>query len=265
MINKKTKLFISVSRFPGSTGSLLHNTGYKMKNLNCIYFPLKCEDISEFKLIINNKNFKGISVSMPFKNKALKFLNQVDGIVKKTLSVNTIVRQNNVLSGYNTDYLALKKIIKLKNIKAQNSLILGNGSTARTAYELLKDLKIKQIYLCSRNKKHYKKWKIRKFDKIIDWNERNNLKTKLFVNCTPLGMENKNILPKKIFTKHDHQYIIDLTINNKNKLSTIASKLGINYISGLEISLYQGMEQFRIYTNQMLSYKKIKKKLNYNF
>lgn len=265
MINKKTKLFVSVSRFPGSTGSLLHNTGYKMKNLNCTYFPLKCENISEFKSILNNKNFKGISVSMPFKNKALKFLNRADGTVKKTLSVNTIIRKKNILIGYNTDYLALKKIMKLRNIKAKNSLILGNGSTARTAYELLKELKIKQLYLCSRNKKNYKKWKIRKFDKIIDWNEKNIVKTDLFINCTPLGMENKNILPKKILKKHDHRCIIDLTINSKNKLSIIAGKLGINYVSGLEISLHQGVEQFKIYTNQMLIFKKIKKKLNYNF
>ena len=154
MINKNTKFFISVSRFPGSTGSLLHNTGYKIKNLNCIYFPLKCENISEFKSLINNKNFKGISVSMPFKNKALRFLNIIDNSVKKTQSVNTIVRKKNFLSGYNTDYLALKKIIRDKNIRIKSSLILGNGATARTSYELLKELKMKKLYLCSRNKKN---------------------------------------------------------------------------------------------------------------
>ena len=100
MINKNTKFFISVSRFPGSTGSLLNNTGYKIKNLNCIYFPLKCENISEFKSLINNKNFKGISVSMPFKSKALRFLNIIDNSVKKTQSVNTIVRKKNFLDSF---------------------------------------------------------------------------------------------------------------------------------------------------------------------
>ena len=258
MINKETKIFISVSEFPGSTGSLLHNAGYKMKNLNCVYIPLKCKNDKELRFIINNKNFNGISVSMPFKTKVIKFLKKIDNSSKKTEAVNTILRKKNNLIGYNTDFYALKKIIKTKKIKIKSCLLLGNGSTSRTSYEVLKELKIKQIILCS-------KWKIRKTDKIFSWNGRNYLNSELLINCTPLGMEHKNVIPKKIKNKQQHKYIIDFTINKKNKLSKLAKKLGIKYISGLEISFNQGLEQFRIYNNKILSFKKLKKKLNYNF
>ena len=41
-INKDTKIFVSVSKLPGNTGSLLHNYGYKFLNIDAIYFPIKC-------------------------------------------------------------------------------------------------------------------------------------------------------------------------------------------------------------------------------
>ena len=94
---------------------------------------------------------------------------------------------------------------------------------------------------------------------------KNTLEADLIINTTPIGMQNKNILPKKILKKQEHRYIIDLTINNKNKLSKIAKKLEINYVSGLEISLYQGLEQFKIYTNKIIKLEKIKKQLNFKF
>ena len=259
MINKNTKVYISVSKFPGNTGSRLHNTGYKFLNLNCIYIPFKCENEEELKSLIVNKNFKGISVSMPFKSKVIKFLNSIDISSKKTGAVNTIIRNKNNLKGFNTDFKALKKIIFIKKIKIKNSLLLGNGSTSKTSYEVLKDLKIKRIFLSSRDKKKYNSWKIRKSDQIYSWNKRDLIKSDLLINCTPLGMSHINKLPIKLIKKEQHKYIIDFTINKKNKLSILAKKLKISYIGGLEISFYQGLEQFRIYTKKDLSFDKIKK------
>ena len=265
MINKNTKVYISVSKFPGNTGSRLHNTGYKFLNLNCIYIPFKCENEKELKSLIVNKNFKGISVSMPFKSKVIKFLNSIDISSKKTGAVNTIVRNQDHLKGFNTDFKALKKIMFIKKIRIKDCLLLGNGSTSKTSYEALKDLNIKKIYLSSRNKKKYKLWKVRKSDQIYSWNKRNLIKSDLLVNCTPLGMTHIDKLPKKFIKKDQHKYVIDFPINKKNKLSILAKKLKISYIGGLEISFYQGLEQFKIYTKKNLSFDKIKKKLNYNF
>ncbi len=265
MINNKTKIYISISKFPGSTGSLLHNTGYKILNLNCIYVPLKCENYNDLELFINNLNFKGISVSMPYKSKVIKFLDQLDISSKKTGVANTILRNKNKLKGFNTDFLALRKILKKKKYKIKDCLLLGNGATSRTSYEVLKELKIKKIYLSSRNKKKYKSWNIRKSDKVFNWERRNPIKSDLLINCTPLGMINLNVSPKKILSKDQHKYIIDFPINKFNKLSNLARKFRINYVSGIEISFHQGFEQFRIYTNKKISENKLKKKLNYNF
>ena len=53
-INNKTKVYISVSKFPGNTGALLHNTGYKIHKLNSVYIPFKCNSAKQLKKILQN-------------------------------------------------------------------------------------------------------------------------------------------------------------------------------------------------------------------
>ena len=265
IINNKTKVFISISRFPGNSGALLHNTGYKLHNLNCVYIPFECKDESLLKSIIYNNNFSGISVSMPFKNKVIKYLDKLDKSASKTKSVNTIIRKNKYIYGFNTDYLAIKKIIKNKISKIKSATVIGNGSTSRTAFVVLKELNVKKIFLTSRNKKKYKLWNINNSVKIIDWNKRENIVSDVLINCTPMGMKNSNILPLKVNSDKQFKSIIDLPINKNTALSKIAKKFNISYTNGQHISLLQGIEQFRIYNRKKLFFNKMKKILNYRF
>tara|TARA_B100002019_G_C21229682_1_gene579388 strand:- start:292 stop:1092 length:801 start_codon:yes stop_codon:yes gene_type:complete len=265
IINNKTKVFISISRFPGNSGALLHNTGYKLHKLNCVYIPFECREESHLKSIIYNTNFSGISVSMPFKDKVIKYLDRLDKSASKTKSVNTIIKRKKIIYGFNTDYLALRKIIKNKISKIESATVIGNGSTSRTAFVVLKELNVKKIFLTSRNKKKYDSWNISNAVKIIDWNKRKDIISDVLINCTPMGMKNTNILPLKINTNKQFKIIIDLPINKNTALSKIAKKFNISYIDGKQISLLQGIEQFRIYNGKKLFFNKMKKILNYRF
>ncbi len=265
IINNKTKIFISISRFPGNTGALLHNMGYKLHKLNCVYIPFECKEESLLKSIIYNTNFSGISVSMPFKDKVIKYLDRLDKSASKTKCVNTIIKRKKIIYGFNTDYSALRKIIKNKISKIKSATVIGNGSTSRTAFVVLKELKVKKIFLTSRNKKKYNSWNINNSVKIIDWNEREDIISDVLINCTSMGMKNMNILPLKINSNKQFKFIIDLPINKNTALSKIAKKFNISYIDGQQISLLQGIEQFRIYNGKKLFFNKMKKILNYKF
>ena len=265
MINNKTKLFVSLSKFPGNNGAKLHNYGFALFGLNHIYVPLKCDSEKSLKSILFNENFKGISISMPFKTKVIKFLDKIDNTALKTKSVNTILKKEKSLYGYNTDFYAIRKIIKNNLSKIHSSTIIGNGSTGKTAFEAIKDLKINEIFLTSRNTRKYKNWKLNKSSKIVNWKKRNQIKSNLLINCTPMGMYNFNKLPINIIFNHQFDIIIDLPINNNSKLSKLSKKLKIKYIGGEEISLIQGIEQFRLYNKKKLNFHHMKKKLNYKF
>lgn len=269
--NKDTKIFISMALNPGNTGATLHNSLFKLLKINSVYLPLKIDDIKQAKKILKSLNFSGCSLSMPFKEKLLKFVDKVDNNAKKIGSINTILNKKNKLIGYNTDYYASKEIFKNQNISKNSTiLILGCGGVARAIIRSLIDLNYNKILVCTRSKKKFNKLKERNLIKNIKWKMRNKLIFDILINTTPLGMFGKlsKKIPIHLSKKNLPKVIYDLPVNKQgNYLYKISKKNNIKYISGIKSSYYQGLKQFEIYNNLKLKskiLKKIKLKININ-
>ena len=97
MINNKTNLYFSISSNPGSSGSLLHNSFFKIANKNAVYLPLKVKNLENFIKFFKDINSYGFSISTPFKSKIIKYLDNKDKIVRETSSCNTVVKKENKL------------------------------------------------------------------------------------------------------------------------------------------------------------------------
>ena len=266
--NYKTKLFFSFSSNPGTTGSLLHNTGYKLKKLNSIYIPIKAKHISDVINYTKINNLSGFSLSMPFKEKICKYLHKQDYSVRLTGSCNTVLIKNNKLIGYNTDFIAILKVLKKFNITNKEFLLIGNGAMAKNFYICLNMLKAKKVNLSSRRLERYKNWTIYKNKtSIINWKGKKNIKADILINATPIGMN--HIKKKYLFTIKNYKYFkyyIDSVVKKNDIFKSKDFKSHFyKYVSGTELSLYQGLEQFFIYTGQKISFNNMKQKLNYKF
>ena len=263
--NKDTKIFISISTNPGSTGSYFHNTAYKLHNLNNFYFPLKIKNLKNIKNLFKNYNVNGCSVSMPFKKKIVSLLDIKDKTVLVTNNTNTILIKKNKLIGFNTDFISSKIMLKKINIK-DDIILLGNGAVAETIYASLCKIYLKKIYLCSRNKSKYKNWILKKNTKILNWSERNILQSNTLINATSIGMSQKiNDCPIKKESISNFKNILDIVINENSMLKKYSKMHKIKYYSGKEFSFYQACEQFKIYCGINIDKKMIKKKLGYKF
>lgn len=260
-----TKLCISIAKNPGISGSKFHNTGYRLLNLNYLYLPFKLNNLNNLRIILNKLHIRGCSVSMPFKEKIIKFLDLKDVSTIKTNAANTLVCKNGIIKGYNTDYYAIKKIIKkIKLDRNDKILLLGNGGVARTIYEYIKKIKVKKIYLCSRNISKFNNWEKNKNSEIINWHKRNKLDAALLINATSIGMKNKS-LPVDLKSIQKYKSILDLVIYSKSSFKKIAQKNKVRFYDGLEFSFYQACKQFEIYTNKKINQKLIKNILGYKF
>lgn len=248
-INNKTKLFLSISSTPGNTGAKFHNQYYKKYKLNNIYIPMKLKNLSKINFIKDTDTVAGLSVSMPFKQKIIPYLDKLDKVSKKTNSVNTVKVIKNKFFGFNTDYYGVHEILRKYKIKNNKSiLLLGNGGMANTIRILLKDLKFNNINYSSRNKKRYNNWDIKKND-IIDWNKRGHIKKyDLLINATPLGMWNNNILPISSQNIRNFKIFLNCSVNEASVLKKECKRFNKKYISGMELSYYQAKQQFKIYT-----------------
>ena len=84
---------------------------FKKQNLTyCEYVNCDINDIKDFRKI-KSKDFNGFNVTIPYKEKIIKFLDIVDESAKEIGAVNTIKIKKGKLIGYNTDYMGFLKTI----------------------------------------------------------------------------------------------------------------------------------------------------------
>ena len=120
--NNKTQFCFSLAAYPGNTGAKLHNTAYKILNLNYIYLPIRCKSNFKANNILKNLEFKGCSLSMPFKQSLTKKLDILDKIAKKTGSINTVLKKKAnftdliLIIMHYIEFLKKKRLIQKKRV-----------------------------------------------------------------------------------------------------------------------------------------------------
>ncbi len=86
--------------------SLSHSKSKEIHELLADYTynlrDIKNNELDEF---FNLRKFKGINVTIPYKEVSMKYLDEIDELAKEIGAVNTIVNRKGRLIGYNTDYL----------------------------------------------------------------------------------------------------------------------------------------------------------------
>jgi len=161
---------------------------FRKLNLDAVYCLFQMDNISELPGIIReNKNLRGLNVTIPYKKEVLQFLDKIDHNAKKLGSVNTIKIdwKNGIphLTGYNTDIIGFEQtvipLIKESDIKA--ALILGTGGSAQAVAFVLDKLNV-TYYFVSRTGNKPGTLSYENLDQEI------MSRHKLIINTTPVGM-----------------------------------------------------------------------------
>lgn len=193
----------------------------------------------EFDVFMNEKNFTGINVTIPYKEKVIPYLDDIDNLAKQIGAVNTIVNNKGKLKGYNTDFYGLLYLFRSNDIKVYNKkcLVLGNGGTSKTARAVLEELKARDILFVSRkpvgeNRISYEEC----YDKHYD--------ADIIVNTTPVGMyPNIDASPLDLKSFTSCTEVVDVIFNPlETKLTRQATNLGIKAVTGLPMLVAQAKQ-----------------------
>ena len=114
----------------------------KEKNLQAKYHNIEIENINEFSQKINKHNFKGLNITIPYKQDIISKLDYLAKSSEKTGVVNTIEFKKNKLIGHNTDIIGFEKSFKPIFENRNNALILGSGASSKTIKFVLDNLNI---------------------------------------------------------------------------------------------------------------------------
>lgn len=115
----------------------LHNALFRRYGLNKVYFPFQLDELAPWFDYMEDSllRFEGFSVTIPFKERVLPFLQETDSPVG---AVNTLFRSVAGWSGVNTDYQGfLKPLTKRFELKGKSAVVLGCGGAAHTVVKAL--------------------------------------------------------------------------------------------------------------------------------
>ncbi|MGB4844961.1 MAG: shikimate dehydrogenase [Ferruginibacter sp.] len=210
-------------------------------------FPLK--SIEEFpELLKSNPLLKGLSVTIPYKEKVLFYLTEVSGEVVEIGATNCIRISGNQLKGFNTDIIGFEKsFIKQLQPGHKKALVLGTGGASKAVQYVLKKLGI-DFLVVSRNendKVNFIQYK-QITPSIID-------EYKILVNCTPLGMSpDEDTCPDipYVLLTAEH-YLYDLVYKPaKTLFLQKGEKYGAVICNGYEMLIIQAEENWRIWNEE---------------
>lgn len=274
MKNKKKFLVIG-NPIKHSLSPNLHQYWFYKNKINSEYKKLKIDhrQIKEILNKIRKKQIEGINVTIPFKNRVIKYLDILEGDAKKTSSVNTIYLRKKKLIGDNTDVYGFSfGILKKIKTKIKAAGIIGAGGVTSSIILALIKKGVRKIYITNRTFSKLKVLK-KKFKGMIfpiKWNDHLKVfnEVQILINVTSLGMQGQkdlkfdfNIFDKKI-------NVVDIIYNPENtRFLRDARKNGHKIFSGLDMFIYQAQKAFYIWNKKKpkvtnVVYKKLRKIIN---
>ena len=128
------------------------------------------------------RSFRGINVTIPYKQAVIPFLDEIDETARAIGAVNTVVNRDGKLYGYNTDLYGLTRLIRRigLDLSGKKVLVLGTGGTSRTASYAAEKLGARVVYRVSRTSREGSL----SYEEVLQ----DHTDAEIILNTTPCGM-----------------------------------------------------------------------------
>lgn len=236
----------------------------------------KPEELAAAVARLRSPQALGANVTVPYKEIVLTLLDGVDEIANLIGAVNTVVKHDNKLLGYNTDAYGFVQALREEAHfvpKAKRAIVLGAGGAARAiAFALIRE-GVSSLVIINRTLERARaladtlaRYMPSSGDAsgtwtsitVLPWETVSSSETfkgcHLIVNCTTMGMkhtpeEGKSPLSQEVIPTGVLVY--DLVYNPcPTPLLKLARKAGASILSGLPMLVYQGAASFELWTGR---------------
>ena len=260
ILNKDMQVCISLAARPTNLGTRFHNFLYDELDLNFIYKAFTTDDLEGAVRGIRALGFRGASISMPFKEAIIPMLDDLEASAKAIDSVNTVVNDNGVLTGSNTDFEAVLSLIRYSPIGLGSKvLVRGSGGMAKAVVAAFKEAGFENVTVTSRNKDAGSALAT-KYGYNFDEQALDKASFDVLVNVTPIGMKGEN--------ESELAFSQELISAASSLFDVVASPVetpliisgrsrGKNLLTGAQVHALQAALQFEKYTGVKLSEEQI--------
>ncbi|GAA0432113.1 MAG: shikimate dehydrogenase [Bacillota bacterium] len=214
------------------------------------------EKINAFR----QKELHGFNITVPYKQKIIPFLDEVDHTAKAIGAVNTVRNKNGKWIGYNTDGIGYVRSLKSKYPRLfskadRRALILGAGGAARGIYAALQDAGFTTIDIANRTKEKaldiIRLYQVQSQVMPLESVEKQIDQYDVVIQTTSVGMKpyaDKSIIEIKN-TKPNDTIVSDIIYQPiETNLLTQAKCYGFSLHFGHTMLLYQAQYAYEIWT-----------------
>jgi shikimate dehydrogenase len=225
-----------------------HNQRFADEGIDAKYLNFEIPSIDELPEVLSlHPELKGLNVTIPYKEKVMRFLDYVSPEARAIGAVNVIRVEHQgkktILKGYNSDVIGFTQSIEsMLEDYHKKALILGTGGASKAVNYGLRSLGLETVFVS-----RYERPDTIQYDKITpevvqEYN--------VIVNCTPLGMFPKTDecppLPYEALTERNILY--DLIYNPDETLfMRKGAEHGAEVKNGLEMLLLQAFASWEMW------------------
>ncbi len=264
-ISNNTRLYAVIGNpVAHSLSPAIHNAAFAALDIDSVYVACRVEDVKNALAGMRAlENFHGMSVTIPHKIEAMKYVDEILEIDRNIGSINTVINEKGKLLGLGTDGPgALKAIVDAGiEIGGENILMLGSGGAARAiAFTLAQNTTLKNLLILdidgpmlqqlSADLKAGTEASVK--SELLDDNSLASAMevADIIIHCTPVGMhpkEDASLIPAELF--RSGQVVFDIVYTPlETKLLADARSRGLKVIYGVEMFINQAVLQFERFT-----------------
>ncbi len=255
-----------------SKSPLIHNAAYRVLGLDWNYARHEVAKGAVRSFIdALDDSYLGFSLTMPLKEEAVRFADQLDPFAKLTGAVNTLAKTQvaggaTTWTGYNTDVFGIIQAVSQspafagKSVASEirNALVIGSGATATSAVAAISRLAPDAtVWLWARNSKTRAQLQVFAQQlglktKICRNLQRRCVRADLVISTLPanaLDEVGQKLYDSKRFKPRG--VLLDVAYQPwPSQIARAWIQNDQNVISGLEMLIWQAVAQLRIFVNQ---------------
>ena len=267
----------------GHSGSpAMYNYSFEKLGLDYAYvaFDVKEDEMEQAISAMRLFKMRGCNVTMPGKNIAVKFMDELSPAAELVGAVNTIVNDDGKLTGHNTDGIGFVQNLRENGVEVKGKKItIAGGGGAATAMQVQCALDgAREITIFNKKDAFFERTlqtaeKIRNavdgivvnvydIDDVAKMTEE-ILSSDIFANATIVGMKplDDQSVVKDLSAFHKDLVVCDAVYNPiETKLLREAKEAGCKCVGGKGMLLWQGVAAFKLYTGQDMPVEEVKAK-----
>lgn len=227
------------------------NEKFVDEHIDATYNNFEIPDISNLQEILDtNPDLKGLNVTIPYKEKVIKYLDDISPVAKAIGAVNVIRvshrGKKTYLKGYNSDVIGFSKSIEpLLEPHQKKALVLGTGGASKAVHYALSSLGLAVQFVSRTKKQDALSYEEVTPDVVREHN--------VIVNCTPVGMyPHVDECPPLPYDAIDNQTLLyDLIYNPDETLFLQKGReRGATIKNGLEMLLLQAFASWEFWNGK---------------